>query len=65
MIVRPRPWREVECGDTVLDPAGRMVVAPGPWSGDGAASVVLVDEHEAAAALRAAGFTWELIEETS
>jgi hypothetical protein len=68
MIIRPTPWRNVEAGMTVLAPDGGLVVAPGPWPSDAAASVALVSEHEAAANLRAAGFTWELletIEETS
>jgi hypothetical protein len=67
VIIRPTPWREVGAGDTVLDPAGRMVVAPSSWPSDAIANVVLVDELEAVGAMRAAGFTWELItiEETS
>lgn len=61
-------WRIVETGMTVVRPDGSLVVAPGPWPSDALASVVLVDEQEAADNLRAAGFTWELletIEETS
>lgn len=63
MISYEKSWRQVEAGDTVWHAmAGRWVVAPGPWPSDAMASVALVDEHEAAAALRAAGFTWEVLQ---
>lgn len=62
MIFRPIPWREVEPGMTVAAPDGSIVVAPGPWPSDAAAVVVLVDEIEAVANLRAAGFIWDVLE---
>jgi len=67
MIIGRIPWRQIEAGMTVMRDEGFMVVAPGPWPSDALASVVLVDEQEAATNLRTAGFTWELltIEETS
>jgi hypothetical protein len=46
---------------TVIAPDGNMVVAPSSWPSDAIANVVLVDELEAVEAMRAAGFTWELI----
>lgn len=46
---------------TVVAPDGRAVVAPSSWPSDAVAAVVLVDELEAAEAMRAAGFTWEII----
>ncbi len=61
MIIRPTPWRQVEAGMTVVAPDGSMVVAPSSWPSDAIANVVLVDELEAVEAMRAAGFTWELI----
>jgi hypothetical protein len=61
MIIRPTPWRQVQAGMTVVAPDDSMVVAPSSWPSDAIATVVLVDEREAADSLRAAGFTWELI----
>lgn len=62
MIIRPTPWCDVQAGMTVVAPDGSLAVAPGPWPSEASADVVLVDEHEAAANLRAAGFIWELLE---
>jgi hypothetical protein len=61
VIIRPVPWHDVETGMTVVAPDGRAVVAPSSWPSDAVAAVVFVDELEAAEAMRAAGFTWEII----